>query len=176
MIKRKVATTVAVKSERRNPASHLRPEELSRQASRPSAQPLAANDPIEDELTKLRAARIEVQRIRLSAQRELVLAQQMRVKADNYRQETETKARSQAHTLILQARLATKKEIAELKREVGDTVQRILADIRMLRITAQEELGAQRKFTDAARIRALSLAIQEEAGEKSESEEEAVGV
>ncbi len=37
----------------------------------------------------------------------------------------------------------------------------VLADIRMIRIMAQEELAAQRKFTDAARLRTMSMAIQD---------------
>lgn len=171
MVKREVAMAVADKGEKHNLAPHSSPDELHKPVVKPPRQPLAVTNLAEDELAKLRAARAEVQRIRLSAQRELELARQLRVSADKYRQETETKARSQAQQLILQARLATKKEIAELKREVRDTVQKALADVRMFRITAQEELGAQRKFTDAARIRALSLAIQEKAGERSESEE-----
>jgi hypothetical protein len=109
-------------------------------------------------------------------QRELGIARQIRTEAERYQRETETKARSQAQILILQARLATKKEIAELKRNIKEEIQRALTDIRMIRITAQEELGAQRKFTDAARIRALSLAVQQEAGERSASEEETIGV
>ena len=36
----------------------------------------------------------------------------------------------------------------------------MLADIRIIRITAQEELAAQRKFTDAAKLSTMSLAIK----------------
>ena len=146
------------------------------QATKSSTRTLVTSHSVEDEITRLQVAKAEVQRMRLSMQRELGIARQIRTEAERYQRETETKARSQAQILILQARLATKKEIAELKRNIKEEIQRALADIRMIRVTAQEELGAQRKFTDAARIRALSLAIQQEAGEMSESEEEAVGV
>ncbi len=121
-------------------------------------------------LTGLMATSDEIQRIRLSIHRELELAKHIRAEADKYRQETEARARSQAQMLILQARLTIKKEIEEMKRLTTEEIQQILADMRMIRITAQEELGAQRKFTDAARIRALSMAIQEPAEETGEEE------
>ena len=84
----------------------------------------------------------------------------MRAEAQRYQQETETKARSQAQQLILRTRLASQKEIEELIRRSSDEIQKVLADIRVIRITAQEELATQRKFTDAARISNLSLAVQ----------------
>ncbi len=73
-----------------------------------------ATSPLQDELVKLRAAATSVQKIRLSAQHELEMARQMRANAQRYRQEMETKARSQAQQLILRTRLATQKEIEEL--------------------------------------------------------------
>ena len=145
-------------------------------AAKLPAQALVGTNYVEDELAKLRAARAEVQRIRLSAQCELELTKQMRTEAQRYRQETETKARSQAKLLIFQAHLATKKEIEELHRKISEEVQKVLADIRMIRNTAQDDLEAQRRFTDAAKIRALSFAVQEETEQKSKSEKEAIGV
>ena len=147
-----------------------------RLAPKLSARPPAATGYIEDELTRLKAAGAAVQRIRLTAQRELELAKQMRVQAQRYQQETETRARSQAQLLILQARLATQKDIEELIRKASAEIQKLLADIRMIRITAQEELETQRKFTGAARIRALSLAVQGETEERKENKKEAVKV
>lgn len=168
------------------------------------AQPPATINSIGDELGRLKAAGAAVQRIRLSAQRELELARQMRVQAQKYQQETETKARSQAQLLILQARQATQKDIEELIRKAsaeiqklladirviritaqeeeelirktGAEVQKVLADIRMIRITAQEELETQRKFTGAAKIRALSLAAQGEPEKRTENKKVAVKV
>jgi len=122
----------------------------------------AATNTIEDELTKLKTASVVIQKIRLSAQRELELARRMRAEAIKYQQETETKARSQAQQLVLHARLATQKEIEELISKASAEIQKVLADIRMIRITAQEELAAQRKFTNAARITSLSLTVQKE--------------
>ncbi len=103
-----------------------------------------------------------IQKIRLSAQQELDMARQMRAEAQRYLQETETRARSEAQQLILQTRLSTQKEVEELIREASAEIQKVLADIRMIRITAQEELAAQQKFTDAARICTLSPTVQKE--------------
>ena len=130
-----------------------------------------ATSSFEDEFTKLRAAAVAVQQIRLSAQRELGMARQMRAEAQRYLQETETKARSEAQQLILRTRLATQKEIEELIRKASAEIQKVLSDIRVIRITAQEELAAQQRFTDAARICTLSLALQEEAVEPKEKGE-----
>jgi len=134
------------------------------------------NSLVDEEMDSFRAARVEVQRIRLSAQRELELARQIRAEAERYRQETEAKARSQAQLLILQARLSIQKEVTELKRKAGEEIQQILVDIRMIRITAQEELEAQRKFNTASRIRTLSHSSQKKTGHKSERAAKAVSV
>ncbi len=127
-----------------------------------------ATSPIQDELAKLRAAATSVQKIRLSAQHELELARQTRANAQRYRQEMETKARSQAQQLILRTRLATQKEIEELLRESSAEIQKLLADIRMLRITVQEELAAKQKLTDATELCSLALTLQEETAEPEE--------
>ena len=125
----------------------------------------AATSTLGDELTKLRAAAAAVQKIRFSAQRELELAKQARTEAQRYQQETEIKARSQAQQLILHTRLATRKEIEGLIGKSSAEIQKVLADIRVIRIPAQEELAAQRKFTDAAKLCSLTLALQGETGE-----------
>lgn len=113
-----------------------------------------------DELTSLKEASAAVHQIKLSAQRELEQARKMRDDARRYQQETATRARSDAQQLILRTRLATQRETEELIRQASEEIQKVLADIRMIRIMAQEELAAQRKFTDAARLRSMSMAIQ----------------
>ncbi len=128
-----------------------------------------------DKQTRLMATFADVERIRYSAQRELELARKIRTEAERYQQETETRARSQAQLLILQTRLETKKEIAALKQKTSEEIQKMLADIRMIRINAQEELEIQRRFTNAARIHALSLNLQEDVQQKTENTKEAVG-
>lgn len=124
----------------------------------------AAPSTLGDELTRLRATAAAVQKIRRGAQRELELAKQVRAEAQRYQQETEIKARSQAQQLILRTRLATRKEIEELIGKASAEIQKVLVDIRVIRITAQEELAAQRKFTNASRRCSLKLALQEETG------------
>ncbi|MFC2065476.1 hypothetical protein ACFLUO_01035 [Chloroflexota bacterium] len=118
----------------------------------PAQSPLATNY-AGDELSRLTVVRAEIQKIRLNVQRELELAKQIRAKAERYQQET-----------------------AELKRKTGEEIQKVLADIRMIRITAQEELETQRKYTSAARIKALSIAFQEGDTQGSEREKEAISV
>ena len=145
--------------------THVQTKDPGRQIRKPLApSSVAPGRSIEGELVKLREVAAVVQEIRLSAQHELEMIRKMRAEAQRYRQETETKARSQAQQLILRTRLATQREVEELIRNASAEIQKVLADIRVIRITAQEELGAQRKFTDAARLYSLSLALQEKAG------------
>jgi hypothetical protein len=122
----------------------------------------AARSTMKDDYSSLKEAAAAVRRIRLSAQHELELARKMRADAQKYQQETATRARSEASQLILRTRLATQREIEELIRQASEEIQKVLADIRVIRITAQEELAAQRKFTDAAKLCTMSLAIRED--------------
>jgi hypothetical protein len=128
---------------------------------------LRASSNIANEYTSLKAAAAAIQKIRISAQHELELARKMRAEAQMYQKATEMKARSEAQQLILRTRLSTQKEVEELIRKAGDEIQKVLADIRVIRITAQEELAAQRKFTDAAKIATLSLSLDKEQKEKT---------
>ncbi|MFH1648020.1 MAG: hypothetical protein ABID71_10165 [Chloroflexota bacterium] len=121
----------------------------------------ASARPMKDEFSSLKEAAAAVQRIRLSAQRELAQVRKMRADAQRYQRETETRARSEAQQLILRARLTTQREIEELIRQASNEIQKVLADIRVIRITAQEELAAQRKFTDAARLSSLCLTLKD---------------
>ncbi len=156
----------------------------------------AATNYIGDELARLRMAGTEVQRIRLYAQRELNLARQMRAEAERYLKETETKARSQAQILILKTRLETRKELAEVKRRTNEELQKVLVDIRMVRIMAQEELEVQRKIIirimaqeklevqqkitdadrDVDRIKNLSITSRKKFKEKTKKVAETVSV
>jgi hypothetical protein len=130
--------------------------------------PSRANGSTMDGVSSLKSAALDIQQIRLSAQRELVIAKKLRADAQKYLQETEMKARSQAQHLLLQARLATQREVKELVRQANEEIQKVLADIRVIRITAKEELAAQRKFTDAARLHSFTLSLQEEDQEPEE--------
>ncbi len=106
-------------------------------------------------------ASTSLQRMRAIAQQELHLIRRMRAEAEKYQQETAMKARSEAHRLILHTRLATQREIEDMIRQANEEIQKVLADIRVIRITAQEELAAQRKFTDAAKLNSMSISIQD---------------
>jgi len=119
-----------------------------------------ATSHMKNEYSSLKEAALSVQRIRLAAQRELEMTRKMRADAQKYQQETATRARSEAQQLILHTRLATQRDIEELIRKASEEIQKVLADIRVIRIIAQEELAAQRKFTDAARLSTMSLAIK----------------
>jgi hypothetical protein len=94
-----------------------------------------------------------------TAKQELDAIRRMRAAAERYQVETATRARSEAHQLVLSARLATQREIENVIRKASDEIQKVLADIRVIRISAQEELAAQRKFTDAAKLSSMSLAV-----------------
>lgn len=126
-----------------------------------------------NESAKLRTAIADIQSVRLSAWKELAQVKKIRAEAEKYRQDMETKARSQAHMVILQARTMAKKEIAKLEYEAREQIQKALSEVLL---TAQESLETQQRFADAARICALSSAFQEESETSPESEEEAVGV
>lgn len=100
-------------------------------------------------------------RIQAIAQQELDLIRRMRAEAVKYQQETATKARSEAHRLVLHTRLAMQREVEDMIHQANEEIQKVLADIRVIRITAQEELAAQRKFTDAAKLNSMSLSMKE---------------
>jgi hypothetical protein len=144
-----------------SPASLQRPNSVMPVRNNP--MPMPTNTGFRrDELNSLKDAASAVHQIKISAQHELEQARKMRGDAQRYQQETATRARSDAQQLLLRTRLATQRETEELIRKASEEIQKVLADIRMIRIMAQEELAAQRKFTDAARIRSMSMAIQDD--------------
>jgi hypothetical protein len=124
--------------------------------------PSISASPLRDDYSALREAVTSVQRLRMSAQQELDQIKKMRSDAVRYQMETATRARSEANQLILHTRMATQREIEELIRKASEDIQKMLADIRVIRITAQEELSAQRKFTDAAKLNSLSFSFKEQ--------------
>jgi SepF-like predicted cell division protein (DUF552 family) len=134
--------------------------------SHPAKTPMRPLSPaasaIRDDYSSLKEAALTIQRIKASAQQERDQIRKMRADAIRYQQATATRARSEAHQLILHSRLETQREIEELIRQASEEIQKVLADIRVIRITAQEELAAQRKFTDAAKLTSMSLSIKEE--------------
>ena len=154
--------------------SNHNPGKTSGKNGKPTARTSVTKNHLGDELAKLRVALAELQRIQTEVRRELEMVKRIRVEAERCQQGIEAKAQSQAQMFLLQTRLATQKEIAGLKGTYGEQIQKMLADVRMIRITAQEELETQRKFTDAARIRALSFACQADTEQILKTEEEAI--
>lgn len=71
--------------------------------------------------------------------------------------------------MILQARLTIRKDTEKMMRQANEEIRKVLADIRMIRITAQEELAAQKKFTDAARLRSFTLSLQKDDSDLEDS-------
>jgi dsDNA-specific endonuclease/ATPase MutS2 len=127
---------------------------------------------VESELTKIRTAAADIARLRASVLRELEAARQTRLEVQQYQQQVIARAQSEAQKLILHTRLSLQKEVEETKRVTGQQMQKVLGDMRILRITAQEELRAQRAFTSAARIKSLveiGPAPNEDAPEKGEA-------
>ena len=138
--------------------------------SKPVVQSQPANT-VRSGAANPRPTTLTSQQLLVSAQRELEMARRMRMQAQRYLQDTEMKARSEAQRLILQTRLTIRKEVQELTQQANEEIQKVLADIRVIRITAQEELAAQKKFTDAARLRSFTLSLKKD---ESESEEKKV--
>ena len=152
------------------------PGKIAEKNGKPTARALVGNNRLGDEITKLKVALAELQRMRTEVRRELEMVKRIRVEAERCQQGIEAKAQSQAQMFLLQTRLATQKEIAGLKATYGEQMQKILVDLRMIRVTAQGELETQRKFTDASRIRALSSACQEDTELILKTREEAISV
>lgn len=121
----------------------------------PSVRPVAEGN------SGTSATTTSLHRIRAIAQQELELIRRMKAEAVKYQQATALRARSEAHQLVLRTRLATQREIEDMIHEANEEIQKVLADIRVIRITAQEELAAQRKFTDAAKLNSMSLSMKE---------------
>jgi hypothetical protein len=132
------------------------------QATKVTVAGTPATTPIKNDFANLKEAAMVIQRIRLNAQKEIEEVRKMRADALKYQRETATKARSEAQQLVLRTRLATQREVEEMIRQASEEIQKVLADIRIIRITAQEELAAQRKFTDAAKLSTMSLALKKE--------------
>jgi len=146
------------------------PSGSSGQCAKPSAPvPVTANC-VQDELTRIRAARAEAQKLCLSARYELEWAKQARAAAEQYREETEARARSQAQQILLQTRLITRREIAELKRRASNEMKQLLSDVQahLFRDAALAKREAQRKYDAAARIRSLPSEFRENSVKGSE--------
>jgi len=146
-----------------NSMAGSRSDFLRAQWRRPS--PLTKVACVQDEITKIKAARVEMQRLCLSAQRQLERAKQLRAAAEQYQEEVEARAQSNALQIVHQARLEAQEEIEEFKRETTGKINELLANFQVLRSAALTVLEAQRKFADAARIKSIPSAYLSSGGE-----------
>jgi hypothetical protein len=113
---------------------------------------------------------VAIKRIIASAKEELELIRKMKAETLRYQQQTATKARSEAHQVVLNTRLKSHREIEEIIRQASEEIQKVLADIRVTRITAQEELATQRRYTDAAKLNSITLSFKEAFQKATEKE------
>ena len=90
------------------------------------------------------------------AEKKLEQAQMAWSEADSHREKVMAETQQEAQRIRDEARSAALQECAELKRHVTYEVQCILAEIDTLRTAAQEELEAQRIYSEAATIMAMS--------------------
>ncbi len=115
---------------------------------------------------------IALKQVLAKAKAELKLIQKIKEDTTRYQQKVATQARSEAHQLILNARVTTHHEIVAIIRQASEEIQQVLADIRITRITAQEELATQRRYIDAAKLNSLSLSIKDAFTKPTESGKE----
>ena len=101
--------------------------------------------------------------VKLEAERLLQEAQKARAEAQAYREQVQHQAREEAQRVLEEAHAGAREETAELKRHASIEIAQLMRDVEILRAAAQEELEAQRILTSAARIRALSPALGEQA-------------
>ncbi len=99
---------------------------------------------IEADFGGLKEAAARVAELRRSAERELELARRLKAEARQSQPEAGYDAASEARQLALRTRLANQRDIEELIRKASDEIQKILADIRVIRISAQEKLAADK--------------------------------
>ncbi len=104
---------------------------------------------------------IVLRRILANIREELELIRRMKAETAGYRQKTATKAHGETHRLTLHDQLTKHREIEEIIRQASEEIQQMLADIRIIRITAQEELAALRKCTDADNLNSIFTSIKE---------------
>jgi hypothetical protein len=149
------------------PKANVQKQASSRPAAAPKAPaavkktPLSVPPPARDGFLSYNETAVTLRRVLASARKELELIRRMKAETAKYQQKSATKARSDAHQLVLDARLKTHREIEEIIRQASDEIQKVLADIRVIRITAQEELATQRRFTDAAKLNSISMSLKD---------------
>jgi hypothetical protein len=103
---------------------------------------------------------LALKRILACAREELELIREMKAEAARYRQDALKKADSEGRRLILNAGLMKHREIEEVIRQASEEIQKILADIRITRISIQEELAVQRDFAKTDKLNGIFTSIK----------------
>ncbi|MDD5337842.1 MAG: hypothetical protein PHG35_00300 [Dehalococcoidales bacterium] len=116
--------------------------------------------PSEDVLTYTTVTQ-SLKRILACAQEELEFIREMKAEAIQYRQDALKKDDSEGRQLILNARLIKHREIEEVVRQAGEEIQKILADIRITRISLQDELIRESEIAEANRLNVIFDSIKE---------------
>ena len=100
------------------------------------------------------------QQMLINARRALESARKLRLQTQKFLQETEFKSRHQKQPPILRVHLPTGQEVGALIREANEEIHRTRIDIRFIRIAARDELAAQDRLADAAKLRSFTASLQ----------------
>ena len=119
----------------------------ARQAADDAASKLAER---EKELQQAQAERSEAERYR----------DRVTAEADSYREKVLAETQQEAHRIREEARSGALHECQELKRHVTYEVQSILAEVDSIRAAAQEELEAQRIYSETANLKATTEEVR----------------
>lgn len=115
---------------------------------------------------------VALKQVLAKAKTELKLIQKMKDDTLLYQQKVAAQARSEAHHLTLSARVVTRQEIEAIVRQANQEIQQVLADIRITRITAQEELATLRRYVEAAKLNGLSISFKDILTKSAEPEKD----
>ena len=97
---------------------------------------------------------------------ELNQAKSARSEADAYREQVISETQRQAEEILHQARLSAEREGSEIRQKYSMEAQKILARAEMIKEAAQEELEAQRLYSQAANLGSESREMLDQARAK----------
>ena len=106
----------------------------------------------EEEMTRAETIRAEAESYR----------ETLRTEADAYRDKVLAEAQQETQRVLDEARATTLQECSEIKRHVTYEVQCILAEVEAIRTAAQEELEAQKIYTETAILQSYARDIRSE--------------
>ena len=91
--------------------------------------------------------------------RELERAEVARSEAGSYRERVMVDAQQQAQEILERARSEAQSECQQLKEQAWQEAQKVMARVEVMKSAAQEELEAQRIYTESARLKTESHEI-----------------